>query len=55
MKTALITGLSREMGLGMALAKRYLEDGFKVFGSYRDIEQEHIAALSRDHGRHFEF
>ncbi|MCL2020249.1 MAG: SDR family NAD(P)-dependent oxidoreductase [Oscillospiraceae bacterium] len=53
MKTVLITGLSREMGLGTALAKRYLEDGFKVFGSCRDIKQEHIAALSRDHAGNF--
>jgi NAD(P)-dependent dehydrogenase (short-subunit alcohol dehydrogenase family) len=41
------------MGLGTALARRYLEDGFTVFGSCRDINQEHLAQLKATWGDKF--
>jgi NAD(P)-dependent dehydrogenase (short-subunit alcohol dehydrogenase family) len=50
MKTVLITGLSRDLGLGLALAKQYLGDGFTVFGSCRDINKGHIAQLKAEWG-----
>lgn len=53
LKSVFITGLSREMGLGFALAKKYLAGGFKVFGSCRNINQPHIAALKEEWGGQF--
>jgi NAD(P)-dependent dehydrogenase (short-subunit alcohol dehydrogenase family) len=53
MKTVLITGLSRDLGLGTALAKQYLGDGFTVFGSCRDINKEHLAQLKTAWGDKF--
>jgi NAD(P)-dependent dehydrogenase (short-subunit alcohol dehydrogenase family) len=53
MKTALITGVSRDLGLGTALAKQYLGDGFTVFGSCRDVNKEHIAGLKAAWGDKF--
>jgi NAD(P)-dependent dehydrogenase (short-subunit alcohol dehydrogenase family) len=53
MKSILITGLSREMGLGTALARHYLADGYTVFGSCRNIDQPHMAALKEQWGEKF--
>ncbi|MDR0948257.1 MAG: SDR family oxidoreductase [Lachnospiraceae bacterium] len=53
MKSVLITGLSREMGLGVALAKKYLADGFRVFGSCRNIKQAHFDTLREEWGDRF--
>jgi NAD(P)-dependent dehydrogenase (short-subunit alcohol dehydrogenase family) len=53
MKTVLITGLSREIGLGTALAKQYLGDGFTVFGSCRDVNKEHLTQLKAQWGDKF--
>ena len=53
MKSVLITGLSREMGLGTALARKYLDDGFTVFGSCRNIDYPHMAALGAKWGDQF--
>jgi NAD(P)-dependent dehydrogenase (short-subunit alcohol dehydrogenase family) len=48
MKHVFITGLSRESGLGTALAKQYLAKGDTVFGSCRSIGQEHLAQLKNE-------
>jgi NAD(P)-dependent dehydrogenase (short-subunit alcohol dehydrogenase family) len=53
MKSVLITGLSREMGLGTALARKYLADGYTVFGSCRNIAQPHMDALKEQWGDKF--
>jgi NAD(P)-dependent dehydrogenase (short-subunit alcohol dehydrogenase family) len=53
MKTVLITGLSRELGLGVALARQYLADGFTVFGSCRNTKQAHLVALKEEWGDKF--
>ena len=45
MKTVFITGVKREMGLGNALIRRYLTEGYTVFASARDVEQEHLKLL----------
>lgn len=41
------------MGLGVALARKYLSDGFTVFGSCRDISQPHIVSLEEKSGGKF--
>jgi NAD(P)-dependent dehydrogenase (short-subunit alcohol dehydrogenase family) len=48
METVFITGLSREMGLGIALARRYLQEGYTVFASCRDVSKEHINQLKTE-------
>ena len=53
MKSVFITGLSREMGLGVALARNYLANGNRVLGSLRDIEQPHIIAMKEKWGDMF--
>ena len=50
MKTVFITGVKREMGLGHALIKKYLSEGYKVFASARDVEQEHLRQLKNEWG-----
>jgi len=50
MKTVFITGVKREMGLGNALIKQYLSDGYTVFASARDVEQEHLKQLKNEWG-----
>ncbi|GHU95043.1 short-chain dehydrogenase [Spirochaetia bacterium] len=54
MKTAFITGVSREMGLGTALVRRYLADGWMVFAASRKIEGEHLSALKSQWGEKIE-
>jgi NAD(P)-dependent dehydrogenase (short-subunit alcohol dehydrogenase family) len=46
MDRALITGTSR--GIGAALTRRYLESGWKVFGSCRDPKAAGIQELQRE-------
>jgi len=50
MKTVFITGVKREMGLGNALVRKYLSEGFVVFASARDVEQEHLKLLKNEWG-----
>jgi len=45
MKTVFITGVKREIGLGNALVRKYLSEGYTVFASARDVEQEHLKLL----------
>ncbi|MCL2052485.1 MAG: SDR family NAD(P)-dependent oxidoreductase [Lachnospiraceae bacterium] len=52
-KSVFITGLSREMGLGVALARNYLAQGNLVFGSLRNIDQPHIKELKEKWGDMF--
>ena len=53
MKSVFITGLSREMGLGVALARNYLANGDRVFGSLRKIDQPHIKDIREKWGDMF--
>jgi NAD(P)-dependent dehydrogenase (short-subunit alcohol dehydrogenase family) len=48
MKTVFITGLSREMGLGTALARQYAREGYTVFASCRDVNKDHINQLKTE-------
>ncbi|MDR2194890.1 MAG: SDR family oxidoreductase [Treponema sp.] len=48
METVFITGLSREMGLGTALARQYLRKGYTVFASCRDVNKDHINQLKTE-------
>jgi len=50
MKTVFITGVKREMGLGNALIRRYLSEGYTVFASARDTRQEHLNLLKKEWG-----
>jgi len=50
MKTVFITGVKREMGLGNALVRKYLSEGYTVFASARDVEQEHLLKLKDEWG-----
>ena len=50
MKTVLITGTKREMGLGTALVRAYLGKGYTVFASARDVGQEHLRRLKEEWG-----
>jgi len=50
MKTVFITGVKREMGLGNALIRKYLSEGYTVFASARDVEQEHLKSLKDEWG-----
>jgi len=50
MKTVFITGVKREMGLGNALIRKYLSEGYKVFASARDVRQEHLKLLKEKWG-----
>ncbi|GHV17073.1 short-chain dehydrogenase [Clostridia bacterium] len=54
MKTAFITGVSRELGLGTALVRRYLGEGWTVFAASRNIDGEHLPALKQEWGDKFE-
>jgi NAD(P)-dependent dehydrogenase (short-subunit alcohol dehydrogenase family) len=54
MKTAFITGVSREMGLGTALVRRYLSDGWTVFAASRKTDGEHLSALKSKWGKKIE-
>jgi NAD(P)-dependent dehydrogenase (short-subunit alcohol dehydrogenase family) len=51
MNRTLITGISR--GLGLALARRYLQDGWKVFGSCRNLEGEGVKRLRSEYPDRF--
>ncbi|MDR0963946.1 MAG: SDR family NAD(P)-dependent oxidoreductase [Clostridium sp.] len=53
MKSVFITGVSRELGLGTALVRKYLADGFRVFGSCRNTKQAHLDALREEWGDQF--
>ncbi|MDR2589553.1 MAG: SDR family NAD(P)-dependent oxidoreductase [Oscillospiraceae bacterium] len=48
MKTVFITGVKRELGLGNALIRKYLSEGYTVFASARDVEQEHLKLLKNE-------
>jgi len=50
MKTVFITGVKREMGLGNAMVKKYLNEGYTVFASARDVDQEHLTKLKSEWG-----
>jgi len=50
MKTVFITGTKREMGLGNALVRQYLSEGYTVFASARDVNQEHLNILKNKWG-----
>ena len=48
MKTVFITGVKRDIGLGTALVRQYLSEGYTVFASARNIEQEHLKTLKAE-------
>ncbi|MDR2569635.1 MAG: SDR family oxidoreductase [Oscillospiraceae bacterium] len=50
MKTVFITGVKREMGLGNAFIRQYLSEGYTVFASARDVEQEYLRLLKSEWG-----
>ncbi|GHV10018.1 short-chain dehydrogenase [Clostridia bacterium] len=50
MKTVFITGVSRGLGLGTALVRRYLADGYKVIAASRNVDGEHLSALKAEWG-----
>ncbi|GHU87831.1 short-chain dehydrogenase [Clostridia bacterium] len=54
MKTVFITGVSRETGLGTALVRRYLGDGWTVFAASRNVDGEHLSALKQKWGEKLE-
>jgi NAD(P)-dependent dehydrogenase (short-subunit alcohol dehydrogenase family) len=49
-KTAFITGVSRETGLGTALVRCFLSGGWMVFAASRQIQGEHLSALKSKWG-----
>lgn len=49
MRSAFITGVSREEGLGTALVRQYLGEGYAVFAASRNLTSEHLRTLAEEY------